>query len=329
MRILFILLILNISSFRSINTQFIFPDQFETEFPTSSPLPIFIKPNVKRLSELKCDEYSQKMTTYVGSLLLYPTLQLIDNDKCDRSQGLIIGGVNAKPGEFPHMAAVGIKEFNDIIFVCGGSLISDRFVLTAAHCKKAKGINATVVRLGEFNLKINEEPEQTIEIDQFIVHEHYDSKRKTNDIALVRLREFAVFGKYIRPACLLSDPILPTNKVVASGWGLTAINSFDNSDILQKVDLSLIRNDQCGRFLDDDYYLDDTQLCAGELEGGKDTCQGDSGGPLQIVSNKAKCIYSLVGITSFGRSCGLKNSPGIYTKVAAYIDWIEDKVWKS
>jgi len=52
-------------------------------------------------------------------------------------------------------------------------------------------------------------------------------------------------------------------------------------------------------------------------------------GPLQIVSNSNKCVYVIVGITSFGRSCGLKSSPGFYTKVSAYLDWIENKVWGS
>lgn len=70
-----------------------------------------------------------------------------------------------------------------------------------------------------------------------------------------------------------------------------------------------------------------SQLCAGELNGGKDTCQGDSGGPIQIVKNNPYCMYDIVGVTSFGKFCGFKNSPAVYTKVSYYIPWIESIVW--
>lgn len=102
-----------------------------------------------------------------------------------------------------------------------------------------------------------------------------------------------------------------------------------------KVQLTLISNAKCQlhfiggpqRMLISD-GVTDSLLCAGELSGGKDTCQGDSGGPLQIVLKKPYCMYSLIGITSFGKFCGFPNSPAIYTRVSQYVNWIEANVWQ-
>lgn len=231
--------------------------------------------NGKRLSEQKCDEYSSKatMSTFAGSLGLMTPIHTINADQCDVSQGLIVGGVNAKAGEFPHMVAIGFKEEfgNAVSFRCGGSLISERFVLTAAHCKQAKRQPASLVRVGDLNLnsKENNLPELDIPIDSFIAHEQYRSDKQKYDIAVVRLTRDVPIGKFIRPACLMTpNNILHSNKVVATGWGLTIAQSYDTSDILQKVDLSLIPNKKCAEYFEDtEISVDNTQLCAGVLEG--------------------------------------------------------------
>lgn len=101
-----------------------------------------------------------------------------------------------------------------------------------------------------------------------------------------------------------------------------------------KVELSIIRGSQC----DDTYKTDiggvamnqgviKSQFCAGELAGGKDTCQGDSGGPLQTVLASPFCMYSVVGVTSFGKFCAYANAPAIYSRVSHYLPWIESILW--
>lgn len=99
-----------------------------------------------------------------------------------------------------------------------------------------------------------------------------------------------------------------------------------------KVSLTITPQDVCVRhYLAEPRILPkgivDSQMCAGEMEGGKDTCQGDSGGALQIQLKKPYCIYEIIGITSFGKFCGFPNSPAIYTNVSHYVPWIESIVW--
>lgn len=118
-----------------------------------------------------------------------------------------------------------------------------------------------------------------------------------------------------------------------------------------KVELNIIDNTQCNRYFEDDKLEDgiiSSQMCCGVLAGGKDTCSGgkivcclknerfvnlfsffpDSGGPVQITTPDNRCLFHIIGVTSFGSPfCGLKNSPGVYTRVSSYIDWIESKVW--
>ncbi|CAG9808041.1 unnamed protein product [Chironomus riparius] len=323
--------------YRPNNQQNIYYPQSNLYYPqntqTNRP-PVQTSPHPKlRLSETKCSEYLKKAqnSVLVGSLSLIPNIQGIQTDNCDASQGLIIGGENAKAGEFPHMAAIGYKNLDNIVnFKCGGSLISEQFVLTAAHCRTAGREKPSVVRLGDLNLKIREQnsPEKDVAIASFISHEKYDPNKSKNDIAVVKLVSKVTLSKDIRPACLM----VPTNtaniqKAIAIGFGLTEAFTDHTSDIMQKVELPVKDLQSCRRLLDDQ-TIDESQICAGDS--GKDTCQGDSGGPLQIVSTKNKCVYIIIGITSFGNTfCGAEDSPGVYTRVSYYLDWIEQKVWGS
>lgn len=141
---------------------------------------------------------------------------------CDSSVGLIVGGVNADPDQFPHQSAIGYPDLNgDLSFKCGGSLISERFVLTAAHCEKADRTSPTVVRLGDLDLSKREKnlPEIDVQIDKFISHEAYNKDTNENDIAVIKMQTPAPFSKSIRPACLHQTEAIAKPKAVATGWG--------------------------------------------------------------------------------------------------------------
>lgn len=191
---------------------------------------------------------------------------------------------------------------------------------------------AKFVLLGELDFSTENDDARPLKfrIAERKKHPEYKSKSKYNDIALLRLVTEVIFNEYIRPACL---PEYSSIELVATatGWGLTEYHQ--QSSHLLKTDLSLSTHRECNAlysFLKDSHIdrgiLNETQICAGRQFGQEDTCQGDSGGPLQVFHHEYFCMYSIVGITSFGLSCGTK-VPGVYTRVYPYLDWIENIVW--
>lgn len=202
-----------------------------------------------------------------------------ERSTCAYLAPLIIGGEKAKNGEFPHMTAIGWKtEEGSLKFLCGGSLISDRFVLTAAHCSESEGIAPSFVRLGDQNLKNQDDnmDELDVDIDKFISHEKFRSTSFYHDIAVIRMTQSVRFNKFIRPACLSQTTDVYVAKVTATGWGYTKTYAT-TSDELMKVDLDVVNNDNCRQQVKSKMIklgVISSQLCAGVLKGGKDTCNG-------------------------------------------------------
>uniref|UniRef100_A0A8D8C1P1 Serine protease easter n=2 Tax=Culex pipiens TaxID=7175 RepID=A0A8D8C1P1_CULPI len=259
-------------------------------------------------------------------------MKLLDMTSCGKhTKDRIAYGKNAKVFEYPWMAVlIGL----DGQLACGGTLISESYVLTAAHCKRQ---SITTVRLGEndinkeidCNVYADEEddcadPPQEIAVAEFIAHKLYSPSKRKNDIALIRLASPAKLSHSVKTVCLPIGSMLrnPEPKdMIISGWGLTENNYISN--ILQYAKVSTVPLDECNRqlsLLDNTIKLDGSQVCAN----GKnkvDNCAGDSGGPLQYTSLQSTIVQ--YGIVSFGlNSCGVSSSPGVYTKVSHYIDWI-------
>ncbi|EJY57465.1 AAEL017003-PA [Aedes aegypti] len=247
-------------------------------------------------------------------------------------------GLAAAIFEFPWMALLRYREFNgDIVDGCGGSLINERYVLTAAHCLKVKTKTLDHVRLGELNkntiidCEVNDDecagPVQDIKVERSIIHPQYNMPKFSNDIGLIRLRQSVVFQEHIKPICLpvthkLQKTLYP--RYILTGWGKTEKDEL--SDILQKAVLPRIDNEQCMQVLKQNQLriaLTDKQMCAGG-EKRVDSCRGDSGGPLAWVDklNDAPRFIQF-GIVSLGsNTCGEKSVPSIYTRVGQYMDWI-------
>lgn len=169
-----------------------------------------------------------------------------------------------------------------------------------------------------------------------MIHIHPDRKlpQYYHDIALVKLQTPIIFSFDIRPACLHPKFDLPKSlEVAAIGWGKSEFDG-SHSTILNKVYLDLFTNKECNSV----YYtsppvrslpfgiFDRLIVCAGGKRSARDTCQGDSGNAIQFF-DKGRNIYYLIGITSFGKSCGIVGVPAGYTRIAAYIPWIESIVW--
>jgi len=309
---------------------------------TTKPTPPKQKPRppVKPYSaDEMCHEYSQLI--YID--MKNPTLILGSDEyikvkDCVDVTTLIVGGTKAEPKEFPHMALIGYGEKvdNNIIWACGGSLISNKWILTAAHCEKTSTSNyARWARLGDLNYLIDTDlaNPKDYKIVQRKIHPKYRLPSLYNDIALFKLEKEVEFSAFVRPICLNTNKFLKPRTTIASGWGQTEFGGPFSPDLL-KVDLTITPAKSCNdTFSGGDEnklprgIVDDSMICAGHPEGGKDTCGGDSGGPIQIIHSNYTCMYTQIGVTSFGRFCGEKHLPGVYTRVSKYISWIEPIVW--
>ncbi|KAH8416770.1 hypothetical protein KR222_003693 [Zaprionus bogoriensis] len=247
----------------------------------------------------------------------------------------ILDGIPVNDGFYPHMAAIALSSIDTIAFRCGGSLISSRHVLTAAHCVNFD--TPVFVRLGTVNIDKVNAFYQDINVTNIAIHPDYSSDSKYNDIAILELVEAAKFSLYIYPACLELDPGDPPEiaKLFVAGWGVMNQTSRSTSKILLRAPLDIVPLQQCNssiaqlasstRFLKDGVI--NTLLCAADRRRRKaDACQGDSGGPLVLERDKENNKYSILGIISSGFGCATP-TPGLYTRVASYLDFIEGVVW--
>ncbi|XP_058177132.1 uncharacterized protein LOC131293069 [Anopheles ziemanni] len=236
-------------------------------------------------------------------------------------------GTTAYITEFAHIAAIGwTREDGAIVWNCGGSLIWENYVLTAAHCTADADNNVPdVARLGDINLYNTEDDmfAQQRRIVEIIRHPEHMFSRRYHDIALMRLDKGVILHDTVAPACLWNEDVIRFKSFEAAGWGDTGF-AEKRSPVLLKVSLSPADPVRCSNHFLHTRGLRDglhpNQMCAGDEQ--MDTCPGDSGGPLQVkLLHNTRVTPFVVGVTSFGAACG-QSVPGVYTRVAPYIPWI-------
>jgi uncharacterized repeat protein (TIGR01451 family) len=238
----------------------------------------------------------------------------------------IVGGGPAAPGEFPWQAAL-LDASNGLWWGCGGSLISPTWVATAAHCVTsgpfASPSQALNVAVGRHTVDSNEG--QRIAVAEIIVHPGWNPWTYDADIALLRLAQPAILTDTVQtiPLATAADAALMAEGrlAIATGWGTRTEGQQDFPDVLYKVTVPFVAQTACEfAYATTGNTITDNMVCAGLLQGGKDACQGDSGGPL-VVSDDIDS-YKLAGIVSWGEGCARPGLPGVYTRVANFVDWI-------
>jgi len=241
------------------------------------------------------------------------------------SKERIVGGSEATPNQWPWQAAIFINGRS----FCGGSIVSERFVMTAAHCIH-EGAEYTVM-LGAHNVREASEPHR-VEITSYngYTHPDYPATRWENDIALIELPQAITFNEYILPACIpqTSNTLVGGERASITGWGKTWDGDIHITDKLQMAhDIRVMSQDECKQFQGG--LLKEMMVCL-STEDRKGSCSGDSGGPMILKDSGysgpgQKWIQH--GIVSFGSATGCAAGyPGGYTRVAYYHDWILSEI---
>lgn len=237
----------------------------------------------------------------------------------------VVGGQEAKNGGHPYM--ISMEYGNGVTFShsCGGSLLNNNWIVTAAHCVSGRpNVLNYRIQIGAHNRAAAQQNpwQQTRSINRIISHPSYNSANYRNDIALLRLSTPVEYNSpYILPVCLYdgADPLVDGVKDTAAGWGST-FSGGSVVQILRDVKLSLTSNSTCTGFYGTSYDAN-TMICYGIQGDNIDTCQGDSGGP--VVHKESSGKWSLTGITSWGRGCG---DIGVYSRVNVYLNWIQTQM---
>ncbi|XP_070767467.1 suppressor of tumorigenicity 14 protein homolog [Enoplosus armatus] len=233
----------------------------------------------------------------------------------------IVGGQNAELGEWPWQVSLHFRTYGH---VCGASIISDRWLLSASHCfvtsDPANHIASNWQTYSGMQDQYKQDGIQLRPLKRIISHPDYNQMTFDYDIALLELSKPLEFTNTVQPICLPSSShVFPAGMPCwVTGWGALR-EGGQKAQLLQKASVKIINDTVCNVVTEG--QVTSRMLCSGFLAGGVDACQGDSGGPLVCFEESGKWFQA--GIVSWGEGCARRNKPGVYSRVTKLRDWIK------
>ncbi|XP_062962242.1 chymotrypsin-like elastase family member 3B [Cynocephalus volans] len=270
------------------------------------------------------------MMFWLLSSILFVTLASGYGHRSYHLSSRVVNGEDAEPYSWPWQISLQYEKSGEYKHTCGGTLIDADWVVTAGHCISSSRTYQVV--LGDYNLAVTEGTEQVIPInnDDIFVHPDWNSDCVAcgNDIALIKLSRSANLGYAVQPASLppAGDILTHDTSCYITGWGRLSTNG-QLPDILQQALLPVVDYEHCSKWLWWGSTVKKTMVCAGgDIRSG---CNGDSGGPLNCPAEDG--TWQVHGVTSFVSSlgCNTRRKPTVFTRISAFIDWIEETIAKN
>ncbi|KAJ6634941.1 Trypsin-3 [Pseudolycoriella hygida] len=223
------------------------------------------------------------------------------------AQSRVVNGALTSIDQFPYIVSMQYYGAHR----CGGSIITTNRILTAAHCTVNIAANTLAIRAGSTNSQSGGE---LVAVVEYTNHQSFNPTTLENDISIMFLDTRLVTSLQISVIPLpMQNATIPVGIIAdVAGWGALC-EKCPGASTLQYVGLPILSNEDCGSMYGESIFPG--MLCAGFVEGGRDACQGDSGGPLSDG-------YLLLGVVSWGDGCARPNSPGVFTQVSLYRNWI-------